>query len=300
MNEQQPSHAEILAATDPQLIDWARQGSSKALEVLLARQQLWVFNLAFYMLHRREDAEDATQEILVKVATRLGSFQGRSAFRTWVRRIAINHLLDAKPSRPEKVVTGFDCYSEYLENAQSSDFVGERGATPETLLLVEEARISCTLGMLLCLDRQQRLAFLLGEVLGVDDSASAELLDISKDNFRQRLHRAREQLSNFMMGHCGLVNTENTCRCVKKTSAFVRDGIVDEARLQFSRDHLELVSSMASELSSTLKRVLVTVRDEQKPLYPLYAPPNVARGISAILNDSELSRALHLSQGIHS
>lgn len=295
MNAQQPPHAELLSAADPQLIDWARQGSSKALEVLLARQQFWIFNLAFYMLHRREDAEDATQEILVKVATRLSSFQGKSAFRTWVRKIAVNHILDTMPSRPEKVVTGFDCYLEYLENAPNSDILGERGSSPETLLLVEEARISCTLGMLLCLDRQQRLAFLLGEILGLDDSASAELLDVSRDNFRQRLHRAREQLSNFMMGHCGLVNSENSCRCVKKTGAFIRDGIVDEKRLQFSRNHMESASEQASELNSTLKRVLVTVRDERKPLYPLFAPPNAARGIAAILNDSELSKALHLS-----
>ena len=89
-------------------------------------------------------------------------------------------------------------------------------------LLVDEARISCTSGMLLCLDREQRLIYILGEIFEVTDTVGAELLEISRENFRQRLARARRELHNFMNDKCGLVNRANPCRCDKKTRGFMR------------------------------------------------------------------------------
>jgi len=57
-----------------------------ALDALVRRHQSWVFNLALRMVWRREVAEDATQEILIKAVTHLGSFEGRSKFSTWLHR----------------------------------------------------------------------------------------------------------------------------------------------------------------------------------------------------------------------
>jgi RNA polymerase sigma factor (sigma-70 family) len=53
------------------------------------------------MLHHPQDAEDATQEILIKVLTRLSPFEGRSSFRTWLYRIVVNHMLNMKRERVE-------------------------------------------------------------------------------------------------------------------------------------------------------------------------------------------------------
>ena len=57
-----------------------------------------------------QDAEDATQEILVKVLTRLSSFEGRSSFRTWLYRVAFNHLLNMKRGREELKVMRRICW----------------------------------------------------------------------------------------------------------------------------------------------------------------------------------------------
>ena len=280
---------------DEQLIDLATNGDSLALQRLLGCHQDWIFNLAFYMLHLREDAEDATQEILVKVATNLGSFRRESSFRTWVRKIAVRHVLDMRRSRPENVVTGFDCYSDYLDKAPDADVYAERGNTPETALLVEEARISCTMGMLLCLDRQQRIVFLLGEILETSDTLGAELLELSKDNYRQRLCRAREQLGNFMSGRCGLVNKANPCRCAKKTSAFVRDAIVDAKCLRFGGPHLDIASLDAIERQQSLERLLGQTRQQMRELYPLFEAPDVAQRLATLLDSRELRTVLNLS-----
>jgi len=72
------------ATVDRELARRAVAGDAAALEELLRRLQPSVLSLATYMLQSRADAEDATQEILVKVATRLATFEGASAVRTWV------------------------------------------------------------------------------------------------------------------------------------------------------------------------------------------------------------------------
>ena len=280
---------------DEELVEHATNGDANALQQLLGRQQTFIFNLAFYMLHSREDAEDAMQEVLVKIATNLSHFKGASSFRTWARKIAVNHVIDMRRSRPEKVVTGFDCYSEYLDRAPDADVFAERGDTPETALLVEESRISCTMGMLLCLDRQQRVVFLLGEILDTSDSIAAELLDISRENFRQQLCRAREQLSNFISGRCGLMDGANPCRCARKTSAFIRDGIVDPGRLQFARGHLETVAAEARSRSELFLRLLGKSQEEMRRLYPLFEAPEVARRVASLVGSGELKFALNLN-----
>jgi len=70
----------------------AQQGDQAALEELIAQIQSKVYGLALRMLWHPEDAQDATQEILLRVVTHLATFRGESSFYTWVYRIAANHL----------------------------------------------------------------------------------------------------------------------------------------------------------------------------------------------------------------
>jgi RNA polymerase sigma factor (sigma-70 family) len=65
-------------------------GDRAALEQLVARHGPWIFNVAARMVWRRDDAADVTQEVLVKAITRLSSFRGESAFRTWLYRIVLD------------------------------------------------------------------------------------------------------------------------------------------------------------------------------------------------------------------
>ena len=87
------------------------------------------------------------------------------------------------------------------------------------------------MGMLLCLDRKQRLIFMLGEILGATDTVGGEVLEISAYSLRQRLARARRDLHSFMNDQCGLVNKRNPCRCPKKTRGFIEHGHVDPHQL---------------------------------------------------------------------
>ena len=239
---------------DQELVLRARSGDRKALEELVQRHQAWIYNIAVRMLYHPQDAEDATQEILIKVLTRLSSFEGRSSFRTWLYRIVVNHVLNTKRGRVEvrHASVAFASYGAALDDTPELELADPKGTSAETDLLVTEAMISCTSGMLLCLDREQRLTFILGAIFEVSDTVAAEVLEITPDNFRQRLARARRDLRGFMNDQCGLVNQANPCRCAKKTRGFIQAGYVDPENLLFVRERIREVREVAPKVYETI------------------------------------------------
>src|SRR5687767_6842018 len=93
----------------------AQDGSREALEALVARHQRWIYNLVLRMVYLPQDAEDATQEILIKLVTKISTFHGASSFRTWLYRIACNHVLNMKRGRAEERKWNFVEYGAALD-----------------------------------------------------------------------------------------------------------------------------------------------------------------------------------------
>ena len=84
-------------STDEQLIKASLAGDKKSLNQLLMRQQDYIFNIALKMTNGIADAEDVTQEILIKIVTNLSKYDSsRARFRTWLYRITFNHILNVK------------------------------------------------------------------------------------------------------------------------------------------------------------------------------------------------------------
>lgn len=223
---------------DETLVALGQGGDMRALDALIRRHQSWVFNLALRMVWRRDVAEDATQEILIKAVTHLGGFEARSKFSTWLHRIAVNHLLNVRKSEMEEKAMTFTEMGASLQEVADEDLPDTRSVPVEAHLLLEEARLGCITAMLMCLDRRQRLAFILGEVFGESSEAGAAALEVSAANFRQLLSRARHDLYQFMNDKCGLVNSTNPCRCARKAAGFMKNGWLDPANLQFTKDRV--------------------------------------------------------------
>src|SRR4029453_12040853 len=97
-------------ADDVALVRRIEGGDREALEALVARHQPWIYNIAVRMVYDPHDAEDVTQEVLIKVLTKLSTFEGRSRFRTWLYRIVVNHVLNMKRARAE---AGEGCFRQY-------------------------------------------------------------------------------------------------------------------------------------------------------------------------------------------
>jgi RNA polymerase sigma factor (sigma-70 family) len=231
--------------TDVALVGRANEGDREALEELIHRHQAWIYNIAVRMVWEPRDAEDATQEVLIKVITKLSSFQGQSKFRTWLYRIVANHIINMKRRPYEQHEYTFAGVGAELDSMPDAELPDPRSVPVDLGVLVEEAKVGCTVGMLLCLDRRQRLVYVLGEMFGVTDQIGGELLEMSPDNFRQCLSRARRDLYSFMNDKCGLVNQRNPCRCARKTRAFMDAGYVDPQRLRFVPEHVTRIRDVA-------------------------------------------------------
>ena len=151
------------------------------------------------------------------------------------------------------------------------------------------------MGMLLCLDRKQRLIFTLGEILGASDTVGAEVLEMTTDNFRQSLARARRDLHNFMNNQCGLVNQNNPCRCPKKTRGFIEAGHVDPHHLLFVPKHVERVRDVAPETVREIEDVVERQHADIFRDHPFLQPPDQIDWLRRVLKSEDLRGALHLS-----
>jgi RNA polymerase sigma factor (sigma-70 family) len=214
------------------LVQRALRGDRSALEALLGGVRDDVYNLAVRMLWHPADAEDATQEVLLTVVTHLSGFRREASLRTWVLRIAANHLLRTRKRRAERERLTFPIFGAQL--AEGLDEPAAVGAEVDETLLVEEVKIGCTQAMLLCLDRDHRLAYVLGSVFGLTGEEAADVLGIEPAAYRKRLQRARERIRSFMAGHCGLVDPANPCRCRRRLGRAIAAGRVDPRNLLFA------------------------------------------------------------------
>jgi RNA polymerase sigma factor (sigma-70 family) len=215
------------------LEDLARKaiaGDRESVEALVRSLHGDVYKLSLRMLWNPDDAQEAAQEILVRVVTRLATFDFLSRLQTWVYRVAVNYLLDVRKSAVERMNLSFDRMADDLHDGLADDSF----PPAEQSVLIEEVKIGCTLAMLQCLDRPHRLAYIFGEVLDLPGSESAAALGVAPAVLRKRLERARAQILAFTKSYCGLVSDAAACRCNRRVPAALRLGRVNPALPVFS------------------------------------------------------------------
>ncbi len=215
-----------------QLLDLAVAGDKQALEALLGSVQEMVYNLALRMLGSPQDAEDAAQEILIRVMTKLSSFKKESAFSTWVYRIAANHLLNYRKGMFAQLPPlSFEFYAEDIQNGFIQGDVQLRQGADEALL-AEELKQSCTNVMLQCFTPEERIVYILGTMFKVESRLGGEILGISPEAYRKRLSRLRERMAGFLGSYCGLAN--GSCSCKKRVDYAIMTHRLNPARLEYS------------------------------------------------------------------
>ena len=173
------------------LVAAARAGNLDALDRLLRAHQAWIYNLALRMVWRKEAAEDATQEILLKAVTHLGSFEGRSKFSTWLYRVISNRCIDLRRKpRTENV----DVVPEVADARPDASIQIERNELRDMLETAVQR-----------LPEQQRIAVILsyhenmsnGEIAGVMETTVAaveSLLKRGRQQLRELLRRERRRV----------------------------------------------------------------------------------------------------------
>ena len=249
------------------LVPKAVNGDSAALEEIIREIKDPIYNLSLRMLGLTADAEDASQDILIKVITNLSAFRQEAAFQTWVYRIAVRYLIDYKKSMFAQHPLDFEFYANdiragYLPNDDELLL----GADRQTL--AKELKMSCTNVMLQCLDAQSRCIYILGTMFHFDSRIAADMLDLSPENYRQKLSRARHKMADFLQANCGLAG--GTCDCFKRVGFAIKTHRLDPGRLAFS--HLKTLNhSLLEEYTEVME-----VFDEQMDVFenlPHYQSP---------------------------
>ena len=224
--------------TDEQLIVSVANGDKQSLELLVNRHQNWIYNIILHMVNNSHDAKDITQEVLIKIITKLGTFRRNSNFRTWLYRIVINHCLSFKRNESKKSYSDkFKKYAREIDNSPDAELPDKDSLPVDSDIIVEEVKLTCLHGMLLCLDEKHRIVFILGSVLYIPDKVGAEIMNISYDNYRKRLSRARKDIYNFMNEKCGLINPANACLCSRKTKALIDSNYINPHQLVFNSNY---------------------------------------------------------------
>ena len=275
MTSAQPTEHELES-----LVRDAVGGSKTAAGATLARIQDQVYGLAMRMLGHPADAQDATQEILVIVLTNLGTFRGESRFRTWVWRVSVNYLMKVRKGRREH--DSFEALADRIEAGLGYD------ADPDASILAQEVRLRCTQAMLLSLDRDHRIVYILAEIFQLDGHQGASILDLDPATFRKRLSRARGRLHAFMRARCGLVDEANPCRCDRQVAGAVASGRLIPSQLLFANHGHRGTTSLGAHVEGVdrLFRAAEVLRS-----HPDYATPEAVQlEIRAIIE----SRAVRL------
>lgn len=214
------------------LIEKATGGDKESLETVILSIQDFVFNLSLRMLGSFPDAEDAAQDILLKVITHLSSFQGESAFSTWVFRIAVNHLKNYQKHMFAKFPLSFEFYGDDIKNGNKDD-IPDLTQNVEASILAEELKLSCTNVMLQCLDTESRCIFILGTMFRVDSRIAGDILGITPEAYRKRLSRIRSRMADFLTEYCGEYGN-GTCHCADRINYAIQNHRINPAQLSFT------------------------------------------------------------------
>lgn len=214
------------------LVEKAAAGDRTSLETVILSVQDLVFNLSLRMLGTFPDAEDAAQDILLKIITHLSSFKGESAFSTWVFRIAANHLKSCQKHRFAKIPLSFEFYGDDIKNGKTDD-VPDLTQNVENSILAEELKLSCTNVMLQCLDAESRCIFILGTMFQLDSRIAGDILGITPEAYRQRLSRIRGKMADFLKEYCGEYGN-GKCRCADRVNYAIQNHRISPAQLDFT------------------------------------------------------------------
>jgi len=264
--EERNTHSE----DDRRLIGRILDGSRADLEKLVFRHQAWIYNIALKMVADPSDAEDITQEILIKVVTKLSGYDPqKGAFRTWLYRIVANHVINMKQRKNERNHMSFEDHARAIERIPDDAYHGQA----DNRVLVEEVKIKCWTAMLLCLDRRHRLVFILGEIFDVKDSTGSEILQVSPANYRKILSRGRNRIYNFMTQKCGLIQADNPCHCSRKMGGFIKAGFAEADRTIFYREDVRKVKDVIRSHQHEFDQLCSPATLQQFREHPFYEVP---------------------------
>jgi RNA polymerase sigma factor (sigma-70 family) len=274
--------------SDVGYIRLALEGDAAALEALILRHQSWIFNIALNMTGDIHRAQDVTQEILIKTIAKLSTYdQQKAAFRTWLYRIVANHVINMKQSKKEQF---FAAHAESLDfNAVMLNLPDtQKSAVMRDKEIIDETKNYCTLCILLCLTRIERMVLILGAIFDVTDSTGAEICDISRANFRKILSRSRKKVSDYFQNNCSLFDERNPCKCSEQVSYLIKLGMIKPDDMNIKHGSLGTIRAVVGKTIIDIENSyseFLTLYQEQ----PFFKGPDMVSWLKDLLQRNNIN-----------
>src|SRR5438552_4003566 len=176
--------------TETELISRIRAGETGLLEILIRRNNPFLYKAGMSYGYKREDVEDLMQETFIAAYLNLEKFECRSSFKTWITRIMLNQCYQ----KAQKLSFKNEKTNNTIVNEKKIPMF-ESDRSTDTYKSVLNKELSHIIGnALVSIPLEYRMVFSLRELNGMNTVETAEALDISETNVKVRLNRAKHML----------------------------------------------------------------------------------------------------------
>src|SRR5512133_3365895 len=198
----------------------SKSGAHDALMALITPHLPRINALLLRMTGDLHAAEDLAQETMLQAFRSVGQFRGQAAFSTWLYRIAVNLSLRHMEQQKQLTFEQWPQVPEGMDPRQSTEL------SPEERILIGQVREGCLTGLVRCLARDQRLAFVLTVLVGLSVEDAASVLECSEEVVKARVSRARRRLADFVDRRCEWIDSGNQCRCKHFVQYSLQRGLI--------------------------------------------------------------------------
>jgi len=172
-----------------ELITRIGKGERELFEILIRRNNPYLYKLGMSYGYKHEDVEDLMQEAFIAAYLNLEKFEARSSFKTWITRIMLNQCYQ----KAQKLSFKFEKANDILNEKTTPMF--ESNQSTDTYRSVLNNELSNIIGSALTsIPLEYRMVFSLRELNGMSTAETAEVLEISETNVKVRLNRAKHML----------------------------------------------------------------------------------------------------------
>ena len=185
------SEPKEIKAAEEQLVKDLQAGKVDSFEKLANLYQKKIYTLSFNLTRNVMDAEDVTQEVLLTLFKKIHTFQGRSAFSSWVYRITLNATyMKLRSRKKDKSISIEELLPSFNGSGFQQEIIQDWSKNTESLLFDNEVRETIQKAVNLLPDKE-KIVFLLRDIEYLSTESVSEILDLSIPAVKSRLHRAR-------------------------------------------------------------------------------------------------------------
>jgi len=178
-----------------------KKGDLQAFDEFVERYQKKIYALAFNMTRNPMDAQDVVQEVLLTIFRKIDTFQGKSAFSSWIYRITLNAVyMKLRSKKKQQTVSLDDMLPNFNHSGYHQEKIRDWSQNSESLLFSNETREIIQNAVNL-LPEKEKVVFILRDVEELSTEKVGEVLDLTVPAVKSRLHRARlflrKKLANY-------------------------------------------------------------------------------------------------------